>query len=187
MKPYSIIDMPAMRVLDIAEEIYNYIDYHTDLLQTNALGWNFLNTIELLSESPELVNFFNQQKLLVRDSAVTITIDNTQLPMHIDESPVIAKINFPVSNTAGWVNRWYHISEEQLAKCPITTNRFGKEVVDLSGITDAEVIAEVIGMQQPMVFNSSIPHSVVKLKNEITTPRIVASFTFHNEPLKWLK
>jgi hypothetical protein len=41
-------------------------------------------------------------------------------------------------------------------------------------------------MEQPIVFNSQIEHSVEKITaNDI--PRIVASFTFYNEPLDFLK
>jgi hypothetical protein len=72
---------------------------------------------------------------------------------------VIAKINFPVSNTTGWANRWY---------------------------INNELVAELLDMAQPIVFNSQIEHSVEQTTTA-EVPRIVASFTFHNEPLKWLK
>ena len=39
---------------------------------------------------------------------------------------------------------------------------------------------------QPIVFNSQIEHSVEKT-TATEVPRIVASFTFYNEPLKCLE
>ena len=90
---------------------------------------------------------------------MTIITNNTHLARHIDEPAVIAKINFPVSNTKGWANRWY---------------------------VDDILVAELLDMSQPIVFNSQIEHSVEQtIASEI--PRIVASFTFYNEPLKWLE
>lgn len=184
MKPYSIIDTPNETVKIIADEIYKHV--HDENLSTNKLGWQFLNTKQLCEKCPTLVKFFHDQKLLVRDSAVTICIDDTQLPIHIDEAPVIAKINFPVAHTQGWVNRWYHISQDELELCPIIRNQFGKEVIDLSNIKHAKIIAELKDMNQPIVFNSAIPHSVNKINKEITHPRLVASFTFYNNLINYL-
>ena len=187
MKPYKIIETPDEIVSNMAIEIYNYLQLHTKLLTLEKLGWQFLNSKDLLSKSPALFNFFKQLNLLVKDSAITIVVDDTQLPIHIDEHPVVAKINLPVSNTEGWVNRWYCISKEQLESCPKMLNQFDKEIYNLSNLADLEVLAELKDMNKPIVFNSSIPHSVNKITNIIVGPRIVASFTFYNEPIKWLE
>ena len=113
----------------------------------------------MLDSAPELFNYFKKNKLVPRHAAVTIITDNTHLGRHIDEKPVVAKINFPVSNTIGWANRWY---------------------------SNDELVAELMDMMQPIVFNSQIEHSVEKT-TATEVPRIVASFTFHNEPSSWLE
>jgi hypothetical protein len=105
------------------------------------------------------LDFFKTNKLVPRHAAITIVTESDHLPMHIDEPPVIAKINFPVRNTEGWANRWFD---------------------------NDKVIAELLDMKQPIVFNSQIAHSVDKI-TATELPRLVASFTFYNEPLKWLK
>jgi hypothetical protein len=89
---------------------------------------------------------------------VTIIKTNEHLPRHIDELPVIAKLNLPVINTKGWINRWY---------------------------VDNKVVAEYADMPNPIIFNSQIEHSVEKIAPE-QLPRIIASFTVHNEPLNLL-
>ena len=187
MKPYAIIEVPDNIVQLVSTEIYEYVKKYTNHLETGVLGWQFLNTLELLSKCPTLVIFFRKHKLLVKGSAITICVDDTQLPMHIDESPVVAKINFPVAFTKGWSNRWYYISDQQLNSCPRILNQFNEEIVDLSSIGNADVIAEIKDMHQPIVFNSIIPHSVNRIAEDIEGPRIVASFTFYNEPLSWLE
>ena len=157
MKCYAQIQCDT--VPQISKEIYDFLVVHTALIKDPVIGWNFVDRKILLQNAPNLVNFFKELKLKPRDAAVTILTDNGQLPMHIDEPPVIAKLNFPVVNTQGWANRWYQ---------------------------DDVVIAEIRDLDQPIIFNSQIPHSVDKLEAS-ALPRIIASFTFYNEPLKWLQ
>jgi len=157
MKPFIELDCESLSV--ISQEIHNFLKEKTDILDTLIPGWHFVDKNLLLEQAPELLTWFKQLKLIPRHAAVTVVIDNKSLPLHIDELPVIAKVNIPVINTAGWANRWYE---------------------------NDVMIGEVVGMEKPIVLNSQIPHSVVQV-NDIALPRIVASFTFHNEPLDLLK
>jgi len=153
------VELDCDNVDTISKEIYDFLVSHTTLTTQPIIGWNFIDRKRLLQNAPNLVDFFKKLKLKPRDAAVTILTENGQLPMHIDEPPVIAKINFPVTNTKGWANRWYK---------------------------DKKIIAEILDLKTPIIFNSQIAHSVDKISvGEM--PRIVASFTFLNEPLEWLK
>lgn len=157
MKYFSKI--PCNTVEQISQEIYDFLVTNTTLTTDPIIGWNFVDCKSLLQNSPTLLKFLSELKLKPRHAAVVILTENGQLPMHVDEPPVIAKINFPVKNTQGWANRWYKDNE----------------------------IVELVDLDTPIVFNSQIPHSVNKLDDNAATPRIVASFTFFNEPLKWLQ
>lgn len=157
-KPFVVF--PCENINEISEGIFKYLLTKTDLLSTTDYGWHFIDKQELFDFVPPLFDFFKKHKLITRDAAITIITNNRHLRKHIDEPPVIAKINFPVLNTEGWANRWY---DDQ--------NNLLDEIVDLS---------------QPIVFNSQITHSVEKT-TATKIPRIVASFTFHNEPLDLLK
>jgi len=143
----------------ISNQIYQYIKNNTEIMSTTKYGWHFVDLKDLLDNVPDLLDFFKTNKLVPRHAAITIVTESDHLPMHIDEPPVIAKINFPVRNTEGWANRWFD---------------------------NDKVIAELLDMKQPIVFNSQIAHSVDKI-TATELPRLVASFTFYNEPLKWLK
>ena len=143
----------------ISQEIYDFLQQQTQLIQHPVIGWNFIDCKMLLANSPKLLEFFKLLKLKPRHAAVTILTRTGQLPMHVDEPPVVAKLNFPVINTKGWANRWYN------------------------GHT---IIAEVLDLDQPIIFNSQIPHSVDQVEDG-AVPRIIASFTFFNEPVKWLE
>ena len=157
MKCY--VELPCDNVKIISDQIYQFIKENTDILSTTTYGWHFIDCKGLLNAAPDLLDYFKKNKLIPRHAAVTIVTDSTHLPRHIDEKPVIAKINFPVINTIGWANRWY---------------------------SNDAMVAELLDMEQPIVFNSQIEHSVEKI-TAIKVPRIVASFTFYNEPLKWLE
>ena len=184
-KPYVELTCDTLEV--ISANIYKFLQTETELLSNGSVGWHFLDCKKLLQQTPELLKFFRQHKLIPKDAAVTILTETGQLAMHIDELPVVAKINLPVINTDGWVNQWYSISYDTLRNCPTTTNRFGKIVPDLKKIPAEEftLVAEIHDLNKIIIFNSSIPHLVEKTTAEIT-PRIIASFTFYNEPLNLL-
>lgn len=153
------VELPCDDVEIISAEIYKFLETSTDLLNSDKFGWNFIDCKELLHSAPTLLDFFKTYKLIPRHSAVTIVADDTHLPKHIDELPVIAKINFPVVNVQGWANRWYE---------------------------NNQLVAELLDMKLPIAFNSQITHSVEKT-TATELPRIIASFTFYNEPLDLLQ
>jgi len=185
MNPYIELEWDPDTLSIISANIYKFLQ--TELTTNGAIGWQFVDCKKLLKQNPELLQFFMKYKLIPKDAAVTILTETGQLPLHMDELPVIAKINIPVINTLGWVNQWYSISDNDLKNCPTTINQFGKEVEDLRKLP-AELFtlaAEIHDLNKVIVFNSRIPH-VVNKTTATTTPRIIASFTFHNEPLDLL-
>jgi len=183
-KPY--VELHCKNVKEISNEIYNFLRDHTDVLASNLFGWKFLNSKELLASSSSLKKFFTERKLYVRDSAITL-IDK-DFPLHIDPLPVIAKINFPVINTDGWTNCWYDIADKDFSQLPTYTTEFGHITEDVSKVSTDKLslAAELKDMKMPIVFNSRMAHSVIK-NNPLVLPRIIASFTFNNEPLDLLK
>jgi hypothetical protein len=157
MKYY--VELLCGDIKTISAGIYKFLQIETNLLDTTEFGWHFIDCKQLLISVPELLDFFKENKLVPRHAAITIITDNAHLPKHIDELPVVAKINIPVLNTQGWANRWYE---------------------------NSQLVAELLDMNQPIVFNSQVEHSVEKT-TATEIPRIVASFTFHNEPLDLLQ
>ena len=173
--------------LDIIQsKIYDFLLTQTMLLTDGSKNWQFLDTKQLIVNIPELANFFIENKLYVRQASVTILYED--LPLHLDTLPMIAKINIPVKNTQGWVNRWYDVSEETIANLPRSHNQFGDEQEDVSSLNadTLPVLTEIYDLNKPIVFHSRIPHSVIKL-TATELPRIVASFTFVNQPMHLLK
>ena len=178
----SFKELECNNVDEIAIGIYEFLNKHTELLSSGATGWQFLDHRSLLTFVPALVKFFSRHKLVVNSASVVILTETGQLPLHIDELPVVAKINFPVLNTKGWSTRWYSVSDEDLASCKKYRNQFGSLVEDLTTLPESrlEFLCEVNDLAQPIVFNSRIPHKVVRVDG--AAPRIIASFTFLNEP-----
>jgi hypothetical protein len=170
----------------ISHKIYKFLQDKTTILADQQYGWIFLDVKSLLTSVPELLDFFKKQKLVVKDAAITLIVND--FPVHIDPLPVVAKINIPVINVDGWVNQWYEIDPDSLKKCPIITTEFGHTKEDVSVLpADAfKLIAEYEGMKKVIVFHSRMAHGVKKV-NPTQLPRIISSFTFYNEPLHLLK
>jgi len=182
MKPYVEINADTKRISD---EVIDYVfKQRTGINLYNGHPWKFIDIKSLLKQSPTLVKFFKQHGLRVKHGAITSIFTNKDLPMHVDEKPVVAKINFPILNTKGWTNKWYSV--EKISTYPTVKNQIGSEVYDLS-TAKGELLTEYRDMPNPIVFNSSIPHSVEQYAEDAKTPRVIASFTFIEEPIEWLK
>lgn len=180
MRPFKELECSDTAV--ISDGIYQFLKAHTQLLTNKVTGWQFIDHRSLLTAVPALLKFFYRNKLIVNSASVVILTEDNPLALHIDELPVIAKINFPVLNTKGWSTRWYTISDEDLASCQKLPNQFGSLVENLRSVPKSSLkfLCEVNDLAQPIVFNSRIPHEVVRIDG--LSPRIIASFTFFNEP-----
>ena len=174
MKCYDIIECDYLsKIQSELLAIINKID--------TAEGWNFLNKLDL-KHAPSVIKFCKELKLVVQDFSITVLRDN--LNLHIDAMPQVAKINIPVSNTQGWSNVWYSITDEQLQSCPRVTVH-GATHEDVSALSLPE-IDRIDNLDKIIAFNSRVPHSVLK-NTPATLPRIVASLTFINQPMELLQ
>lgn len=183
MKPYTELICDDLDI--IQHNIYNFLLDQPEP-ESEYKNWRFVDAKKLITTSPRLAKFFLKHKLYVKNAAVTVLYED--LPLHLDALPMIAKVNIPILNTQGWVNRWYDVSDETIAQLPKTQNQFGSEQEDVRGL-DPNVLptlTEIHDLNTPIVFNSRIPHSVLKL-TATELPRIVASFTFINDPTHLLQ
>lgn len=184
LKPFVVLQCDDLDI--IQSKLLDFITTRTEIFSKNLKNWQFLDAKPLLQYVPELQKFFMNNRLVVRDAAVTVLYED--LPLHVDQLPVIAKINFPVSKTQGWANRWYSIDDDALANCVTVTNEFGEEIPALGTIPKSKLtlLDEILDLDSPIVFHSLIPHEVVNI-SATEFPRIVASFTFHNQPVDLLE
>lgn len=185
MRPYALLECSELET--ISRELHRYLLESTDLLSTGAVGWHFLDYKQLLRSVPELIKFFASHRLVPDSASAVILYETGQLPLHVDELPVTAKINFPVSNTTGWTTKWYSIDDKDLKNCARTINKFGSEMEDLGSLPRSvfTFLDETPDhLNSVVVFNSRIPHEVIKIDGD--SPRIIVSFTFVNEPLDLL-
>lgn len=180
--PYNIIPCEYSEI--IANKTLEYLHQKTDLLENRKQPWNFLSESDFLKSVPELIYFCKQHSLFPQN--ISVTILNEDLDLHVDEKPIVAKINFPVSNTAHSNNYWIHVPQNILDKLPVKTNDFNKQVPNLKKIRNLSEykVTEHQNFNQPIVFNSAIPHGV---RYQGEDPRIVLSVTFFNEPIEYLR
>jgi hypothetical protein len=163
MKHYHILECSNQQV--IAQELYSFLNKPAGPLnQPLTKFWNFLDkktAFACMKECPVLSAWFNSLELRIREISFTVYNEIIKTSPHVDAPPVIAKINFPVINTADTYNVWFDENEDD------------KEIDRVECVT-------------PVVLRSNVKHTV-EIGNTAKFPRIQVSFCFYNEPLKYLE
>jgi hypothetical protein len=160
MKSYFILDCKNQE--KIADSLCGY---YTGITANKKLKnfWNNLSREEIKKylsiPGLEINKWFEEQGLKVRDMSFTIYREDISTSIHKDAPPVIAKINFPVLNTADTYNVWYDDQGNEIDRVECT---------------------------KPLVLRSDINHTV-EIGPNAKYPRLQFSFCFYNEPLHLLK
>lgn len=173
---------------EIQAESLEYLQTQTDLLKSDSgLLWNKISAIDYVKKCPVFVKYCNSLGLKIKEISFTIVRNDSEyVRLHIDELPVVAKINFPILNTKGTLNSWYEVPENIMKNYSPVINQFNKEYYALDDVNleDCKLLAET-ELDQPIVFNSQIAH-LVKISPNATYPRIVMPVMFFNEPVHYL-
>ena len=186
LKPYAVIDCEQQEI--IATKTLEFLGNSTNLLESKDLElWNKINTLELLKAVPEINVFYRSMGLKIKEVAFTVWNSTEDVGLHIDELPVIAKINFPILNTQHTYNEWYTVPDPLFQTVKPIVNHFGSVFYNLSDIDldQCTKIAE-IELTKPVVFNSQIPHKI-RMGADAQFPRIVMTCMFFNQPLEWIE
>ena len=185
LKPYDVIDCEQQKV--ITEKTLEFLRNSTNLLDSNDLElWNKIDTKDLLKAVPEINVFYRSLGLKIKEIAFTVWNSQDDVGLHIDELPIIAKINFPIFNTQDTYNEWYTVPDYLFQTVTPMMNHFGSYFYNLTTIdlTQCSKIAE-IELTKPVVFNSQIPHKI-RIGANAQFPRVVMVCMFFNQPLSWI-
>jgi hypothetical protein len=189
LKPYHQLDCADDLQKIISEKTIDFLKSKTDIfLKLDKLSlWNKLNTVEVIKHVPELVDYFKTLDLKLKELSVTVCNNNKNIGLHIDELPVVAKINFPILNTKSSRNLWYSVPPNLMTEIEPIVNLFGSKFYDLSTIdlSKCKKLADV-EVVKPVVFNSQIPH-MINMSECKEFPRLVLTCMFFNEPVDFLK
>tara|TARA_R110001592_G_scaffold161203_2_gene393779 strand:- start:206 stop:688 length:483 start_codon:yes stop_codon:yes gene_type:complete len=160
MRSYHILGCNTQQ--KIADSLYGYYLGITST-ESPKKFWNPLSRQQIkdyfsIPNNPALP-WFASLGLRVRDMSFTIYNETISTDIHKDEPPVIAKINFPVLNTANTYNVWF--------------DDYAREI-------------DRVECDKPIVLRSDILHTV-EIGKSAKLPRLQFSFCFYNEPLHLLK
>ena len=160
MKSYFILDCEKQQ--RIADSLFGYYVGITSHNKPKQF-WTHLTRKQIKDyfaiPNLEIKKWFDSLGLKVRDMSFTVWNEEIKTSPHVDEPPVIAKINFPVLNTEDTYNVWF--------------DNEGKEI-------------DRVECTKPIVLRSNIMHTVERGEKS-KLPRIQFSFCFYNEPLHLLK
>ena len=101
----------------IQKEVLTWLNERYDLSDQNSLQtdlWLKIDYKDLIRNTPTLVKWFKELKLVLREISVTVVNNIDGAHLHIDELPIVAKINIPILNYKYVVNEWYSVPEELL-------------------------------------------------------------------------
>lgn len=160
MKSYTILNCPKLQ--KIQDSLYGFYTGITAHKQPSDF-WNYCSREQIKDyfriPNLELKNWFDSMDLKVRDMSYTVWNEHIQTSPHVDEPPVVAKINVPVLNTKDTYNVWF--------------DKSGNEI-------------DRVECDKPIVFRSNIMHTV-EVGAQPCYPRIQFSFCFYDEPLQLLE
>jgi len=186
MKCYH--ELQCENLSTIQNETLDYLNTRYDLSDHSSLKtdlWLKLDSKDVIRSVPSMLNWLRTLKLLPREVSATIVNTMEGAALHIDELPIIAKINIPILNYADVVNEWYSVPEH-VAEDYKDTNQFGNAFYDFTYLDiDKCTLLDSIVPTTPIVFNSQIAHRVLPLAGA-KFPRVMLSVMFHNEPLDYL-
>lgn len=161
MKNYHILECDNRE--QIAIELKNFLQGPNGPLSKNITKfWNFFDKKEVarcISDCPTLMRWLKSLDLRVREMSFTMTTKKIKTSPHIDAPPVVAKINFPVSNTKDTFNVWFDDQNKEIDR---------------------------VECVHPIVLRSNVKHTV-EIGPKAVLPRIQVSFCFYNEPIKYLE
>lgn len=188
LQAYATVDCDPVLQSTIQNKTVEFLKSNTEIFDNlDKLSlWNKISTIEYIKYVPELVKWTDSLSLKLREVSITVCNSKQDVPLHIDELPVTAKINFPILNTKDTYNCWYQVPEELLATVTPIINKFGNAYYDLENIDldKCKLVGEV-EVVKPVVFNSQIPH-MIRMHSAKQFPRLVLSCTFFKEPIQSL-
>lgn len=186
MKPYHILNNEGLK--EIQQETFQYIKLHIPNILNDHGLWNKIDSKHFLSRVTHLHTFLSQYKQKAREVSFTVLTNREEkVNLHIDELPVVAKINIPIINTNHTYNQWYEIPD-YLKQDPKykQVNKFGKEYYSFKDldIAKCKLVGE-IECKYPIVFNSQLAHNVV-LGTKANLPRVVMCVMLFKEPISFL-
>jgi hypothetical protein len=185
LKAFQMIDCPMQSI--ISTKVLDFLSTNTTLLEDKNLKlWNKIDTVDLIKQVPEILKFYQSINLKLQEIAITICNKYEDVSLHIDELPVVSKINFPILNTENTFNEWYRVPKEILDTVTPVVNQFGSAFYDLKSVDlDQCIKIAEVELTQPIIFNSQIPHRI-RITDQAKLPRIVMSCTFFNQPIELL-
>jgi Zn ribbon nucleic-acid-binding protein len=161
MKHYHVLECEQQD--EISRELFDFLNSPNGPMQVQATEfWNFLNktqAYECLKSCPSLRDWLSRLKLKAREISFTIYNDKIKTFPHVDEPPVVAKINFPVLNTKDTFNVWFDDKDQEIDR---------------------------VECVKPIVLRSNVKHTV-EIGPHAVFPRLQVSFCFYNEPIGYLE
>jgi hypothetical protein len=155
---------PAYKFLNISQhniisdELYNYISNYSDLLNnpTKLQSLNYVSIRDVLFYCPMLKDWLDLHNFEPTIMAVILVESSETLSVHQDCNFKYFRILWPVRNCEGSETRFHRVDKKD--KKMVVSKNEGL-YIDFPSDQEYEVV-DKFTLTSPVVFNTSLPHSV---------------------------
>ena len=144
MKSYFILDCPKLQ--KISDSLYGYYKGITANNQPKEF-WTFCTREQIKNyfaiPNLELKNWFDSLGLKVRDMSFTVWNEEIQTVPHVDEPPVVAKINI-IYYLIITLNILFALNPQNKNKLPISTHINPEQYISIKDLLKYEEIGYAI-------------------------------------------
>lgn len=163
---YKYLDMPCLDQIlaEIAQSDF----------PTNLYNFKIIDHIRILEKTPSLLNWFNENNLVIDRLAFLNQKAQTTQVLHVDSGPSELALNFPVSGCHEVKTEFYEDNgHQEEAFVPNTGLKYYRYV------SDKLIFKSEYELTKPTLINIKVPHRIV---NNTDHDRICYSFRFKEDP-----
>lgn len=168
MKPYLPLGLSEIRKIATERELTNFYFNNPEFVNSR-LFWNFVDIQTFASQCPEVTGCLRWYMDEIKGIYLLKVLENTPATMHIDDTEVFCRLNWPILNGASAVTQWYDYLDDEYSKWQLPNN-----VPYIKVNNDkCRLIGEYV-METPAIVQVRIPHRVLPLKDK-PLPRVMLS------------
>lgn len=172
MQYYKKIEIPNLQ--EIIAKCLAYVKTQKEIYYQYPRGsFRHLNFKELVLHCPELMTAFSNYNIKPIHAVAIVIYRNTDMWVHIDSAPCLARINIPLQNCKNTYTEFYTGGEKEEYTNPFT------------GITASKIVKAIlvdrVEIDQATVIRVNEPHTV--RLDERFAPRVTLSIAFDKDPI----
>ena len=166
--------LPCDNYNEINQEILEHVLMVVDI-NNPVEFWNPVPIVDFVRATPLFQTWLRRHKLQIKALGVTIGTHRDCCGVHVDTTPAVYKLSWPIQNSNTTWNRWFR---ELNSNCSVKINHLGgRQYLDISQLEEIDRMQ----VDTPAIINAGIPHDVW-FEEDSRFPRLGLQCQFLKEP-----